>query len=145
MFRSIRRHEVVCIHIHTKWYADIPIHSLPLPEEYQQPDHVVRCMNYPNSDKVNNFDPYNSNLDGTTFQITEIGTQLSDEDANAVSEFINANVNETINSPDTKKSYYSQLQPNFVETINWVTNQQDVHELKGMFDKFISYVKSRYQ
>ena len=74
VFRSIWRHEVVGIHIHTKWHTDIPIHTLPLPEEHQQPDHIVRCMNYPDSDKVNDFDPYNSNLDGTITQITEIGT-----------------------------------------------------------------------
>ena len=85
---------------------------MPVPEEYQQSDHVVRCMNYPDSDKVN---------------------------------VIDANVNETINSPDPTKSYYSQLQPNFVEDVNWVTNQQDVDELKCLFDKFISDVKSRYQ
>ena len=72
-------------------------------------------MNYPDSDKVMDFDPYNSNLDGSTSQITDIGTQLSDEDKVAVTDFINANVNETVNSNDTKKSYYSQLQPNFVE------------------------------
>ena len=145
VFWSIQRHEVVGIHINEKWYADIPILTLPLLEEYQQQDHVVRCMNYPDSDKVNDFDPYNSNLDGTTSQITEIGTQLSDEDDDAIIELINANINETINSPDNRKSYYSQLQPNFVEAVNWVTNQQDVDELKDMFDKFISDVKSRYQ
>ena len=37
------------------------------------------------------------------------------------------------------------LIPTFVEAINCVTNQQDVDELKDMFDKFISDVKSRYQ
>ena len=114
----------------------MPIHTSPLPEEYQQSDHIVKCMNDPDSDKVTDFDPYNSNLNGTTSQITEIGTQLSDEDDNAISEFINSNVNETINSDFTKKSYYSQLQPNFVEAVNWITNQQDADKLKGLFDKF---------
>ena len=61
-------------------------------------------MNSPDSDKVNDFYPYNSNLDGTTSQITEIGTQLLDDD-DTVSDFINANVNETINSGQTKKLY----------------------------------------
>ena len=102
-------------------------------------------MNYSDSDKVMDFDPYNSNLDGSTSQITEIGTQLSDEDDDAVTDFINANVNETVNSNGTKKSYYSQLQPNFVEAVNWVTNQQDADELKCLLDKFISDVKSKYQ
>ena len=145
VFRSIRKHEVVGIHIEQNWYADIPIHTTPLPEEYQQPDHIVKCMNYPDSDKVTDFDPYNSNLDGTTSQVTEIGTQLSDEDDDAITEFINANVTETINSNVSMKSYYSQLQPNFVEAVNWVTNQQDADQLKQLFDKFISDVKSKYK
>ena len=102
-------------------------------------------MNYPDSDKVADFDPYNSNLDGTTSQVTEIGTQLSDEDDDAITEFINANVTETINSNVSKKSYYSQLQPNFAEAVNWVTNQQDVDQLKHLLDKFISDIKSKYQ
>ena len=146
VFRSIRKHGVVGIHIDKNWYADMPIHNSPLPEEYQQPDHIVKCMNYPDSDKVTDFDPYHSNLDGTTSQVTEIGTQLSDDDDDdAVTKFINANADETIKSHDTKKLYYSQLQPNFVGAVNWVTNQQDADTIKGLFDKFISDVKSKYQ
>ena len=102
VFRSIRRHEIVGIHIQKKWYVDVPIHESPIPYEYQQADHVVKCMNYPDSDRIMDFDPYNSNLDGTTSQITEIGTQLSDEDDDAVGQFINENVNEAIDSNDKK-------------------------------------------
>ena len=124
---------------------NIPIRKSPLPEEYQQLDHVVRCMNYPDLDKVTDFDPYNSNLDGTTSQITDIGTQLSDEDDDAVSEFINTNVDESINLGETQKTFYSQIQPNFVEAINWVTNQDDADKLRLLLDEFVSDVKAKYQ
>ena len=145
VFRSIRKHEVVGIHVEKNWYQNVPINNLPLPEEYQQQNHIVKCMNYPDSDKVLDFDPYNSNFDGTTSQITEIGTELSDEDDNAVSDFINAHVKETMNCNDTNKSYYSQIKPYFVEAVNWVTNQQDTDDLKSLLEKFVSNVKSNYQ
>ena len=44
-----------------------------------------------------------------------------------------------------KKSYYSQLQPNFVEAVNWVTNQGHADKLRCLLEKFISDVKSEYQ
>ena len=44
-----------------------------------------------------------------------------------------------------KKSFYSQLHPNFKEAVNWINNQQEVDEFSKMLDKFISDIKVKYQ
>ena len=54
-------------------------------------------------------------------------------------------MDETINLGETKKTFYSQIQPNFVEAVNWVTNQEDADELRCLLDKFVSDVKAKYQ
>ena len=46
---------------------------------------------------------------------------------------------------DTDKSYYSQLKPNFTETVNWITCQSEVDELKKIMDKFVSKIKRKYK
>ena len=67
------------IHVNQSWYSDIPIHDSLLPEKYQQLEHVIKCVNYTDSNQVSDFDPYNSNFDGTMSQITTVGTQMSDD------------------------------------------------------------------
>lgn len=133
------------IHVDKNCYHDIPIHDTILPEEYQELEHVVKCVNYPDSNKVSDFDPYNSNFDGTTSQITEVGTQMSDEDDNNVLSFIQENVQNDITDINESKTFYSQVKPNFMEAVNWITNQDEVTELKHLLDKFVSDIKSTYQ
>ena len=70
-FQSIR-HEVVGIHIDQGWYNQIPIHDSTLPDDYQQLEHVVKCVNYPDSDQVYDFDPYILNLDDTVSQLQKL-------------------------------------------------------------------------
>ena len=74
VFQSLRKHEVVGIHVQKNWYSNIPIDKQPLPPEYVELEHVVKCFNYPNSNEVDDFDPFLSTLDSTLSQVTEIGT-----------------------------------------------------------------------
>ena len=54
-------------------------------------------------------------------------------------------MDETINLGETKKTLYSQIKPNFVEVINWVTNQEDADKLRCLLDEFVSGVKAKYR
>ena len=80
-------------------YQTQTIHEGPLPDEYIEEPHVVQCMNYPSSNRVPDFDPFNSNFDGTMSQLTDINTQISedeDEEEDDVFAFINDNIKTTI-------------------------------------------------
>lgn len=59
-------------------YINQNIHDGHIPEEYNLLHHVIQCTNYPDSNKVSDFDPFNSNLDETMSQVTDINTQLLD-------------------------------------------------------------------
>ena len=48
----------------------------------------------------------------------EIGTQMPDEDDDAVLDILTENVNNNVNSNYNNKSYYSQLKPKFIEAVN---------------------------
>ena len=65
VFQSLRKHEVVGIHIKMEWYKRNPIVESPLPSEYLEQEHVIKCANYPNSNEVDDFDPFLSTLDST--------------------------------------------------------------------------------
>ena len=140
-FQSLRKHEVVGIHVKIEWYKQIPIVESPLPLEYLEQEHVIRCANYPDSNEVNDFDPFLSTLDSTLSQVTEIGTEMEDENDNAVLQFVSDNVTATITQTNKENSFFSQLKPNFSEAVNWITSQDDVDRMKRMFDNFISEMK----
>ena len=112
-----------------------------MPPEYVELEHVVKCFNYPNSNKVDDFDPFLSTLDSTLSQVTEIGTQMEEENDDAVLEFVSQNVTATVTQQNTDNSFYSQLKPNFSEAVNWITSQEDVEKLKSLFDRFVSEMK----
>ena len=61
-------------------YQTQTIHEGPLLDEYIEELHVVQCMNYPNSNRVPDFDSFNSNFDGTMSQLTDINTQISEDE-----------------------------------------------------------------
>ena len=82
VFPTLQKHEIVGIHINNKCYEDVPIREQPIPSDYVQHEHVVKCTKYPDSNEVNDFDPFSSNFDGTLSQVTHIGTQMSSDDDN---------------------------------------------------------------
>ena len=67
-------------------------------------------MNYPNANRVPNFNPFNSNFDGTTSQLTDINTQISEDEGkeeDGVFAFVADNIKSTIENDDKNISYYS--------------------------------------
>ena len=64
VFRTLRKHEKVGIHINKSDYKDVPI-EMNLPAYYSQQTYVVQCTNYPDSCDVSDFNPFNSNMDST--------------------------------------------------------------------------------
>lgn len=82
---------------------------------------------------TNPWTTYSSNFDGTLSQVTHIGTQMSSEDEDSVWQFVKDNSNGEQGNENVK-SYYSQLKPNFTETVNCITLQSDVGKLKKMMD-----------
>ena len=141
VFQSLRKHEFVGIHVKNDWYTNIQIEGLSLPPEYEEMEYVVKCFNYPNSNNLDDFEPFLSTLDSTLSQVTEIGTQMEEENDDAVLEFVSQNVTATVTQQNKDNSFYSQLKPNFSEAVNWITSQEDVEKLKGLFDKFVSNMK----
>ena len=55
-------------------------------------------MNYPDSDKVPDFAPFNCNFDGVLSQVVEIGTRIPSEDdeEDMVLQFVSKNINSAI-------------------------------------------------
>ena len=147
VFRLVRKKEVIGIHVNISTYGHIRIHDGPIPDDYIKAEHVVKCMNYPNSNEVPDFDPFNSNFDGTLSQVTEIGTQMSseDEDEGIVLQIVSENINTEVPNKNNRKSYYSQLKPNFNETVNWITCQEEVDNFKKTMDEFVSKIKMKYK
>ena len=146
VFRLLRKKEQVGIHINEAIFMDVQIHNNPIPEDFLQQEHVVRCTNYPDSDQVPDFDPFNSNFDGTLSQITNIGTQMcsDEEDEDVVLQFVSDNINASIESNQNSKSYYSQLKPNFNEAVNWITCQEEVDQFKKVMDEFVCTIKTKH-
>ena len=142
MFQSLRKHEVVGIHIKKEWYGHILLTESPLLSDYLDKGHFIQCANYPDSSEVHDFDPFLSTLDSTLSQVTEIGTELEEENDNAVLQFVSDNVTATITQNNYENSFFSQLKPNFSEAIIWITSQDDVERLKRLFDNFISEMKN---
>ena len=87
------------------------------------------------------FDPFLSTLDSTLSQVTEIGTQMEEENDGAVLDFVSENNNATMTQNNADNSFYSKPKPNFSEAANWITSQEDVEKLKRLFDSFISDMK----
>ena len=147
VFKSLRRNETVGIHVKVSDYINQSIHDGPIPDEYSLLPHVVRCTNYPDSNKVSDFDPFNSNLDGTMSQLTDINTELSDEenqDDGDVFAFVASNIQQTIKNDAKTKSFYAQLKPNFSEAVNWISTQDEVEEFAKLMDSFVSSIKQKY-
>ena len=146
VFRTLRQNEVVGIHVKPSMYHSQIIHEGILPDEFMEEPHVVQCMNYPDSNQVSDFDPFNSNLDGTMSQITDINTQLSDNDDDEeddVFAFVAENIRKGIENDKKTKSYYSQLKPNFTEAVHWITCQEEVDDFAKIIDSFVSTIKRK--
>ena len=80
VFQKLRQNEVFGIHVTHSMHQSQTIHEGALPDEYSEEPHVVQCMNHLNSNRVPDFDPFNSNLDGTISQLTNINTQISEDE-----------------------------------------------------------------
>ena len=145
IFQTLRRHELVGIHVRSSDFSHIPIQNDPIPQEYNKFPHIVKCGNYPDSDQMEDFDPFHSNLDSTMSQITDINMQITSKDDNDVFDFVSDNVSASSDTQKNSKSYYSQLHPNFKEAVNWILNQAEVDQFSTMIDKFISDIKLKYQ
>ena len=91
----------------------------------------MKCTNYPDSKEVNDFDPFSSNVDGTLSEVTRIGTQMSTgkDNDDIVLQFVKGNSNADLDN-SKEKPYYSQQKPNFTKTVNWISTQDEVDELK---------------
>ena len=114
----------------------------PLPSDYLDKEHVIKCANYPDSSEVDDLNTFLSTLDSTLSQVIEIGIELEEENYNAVLQFVSDNVTATITQNNYENSFFSQLKPNFSEAVNWITSQDDVERLKRLFDNFISEMKN---
>ena len=147
VFKTLRKKETVGIHVKVSDYWNNPTHDGPIPEEYEMLPHVVRCTNYPDSKKVSDFDPFDSNFDGTMSQVTDINTQLTDgendNDTNVFA-FVTKNIRQTIKNDAETKSFYAQLKPNFMEAVNWINTQAEVEEFAKLMDNFVSLIKVKY-
>ena len=79
-------------------------------------------------------------------QVTDINTQLSDEDnenEDDVFAFVTENVNQSIHADKKNKSFYSQLKPNFSEAVNWINTQEEADQLAKILDSFVSHIKHK--
>ena len=92
---------MIGIHVKKEWYNNITITEYPLPPEYLEMEQVIKCANYPNSNEVDDFDPFLSTLDSTLSQVTEIGTEMDAENDNMVLQFVSDNVTATISQNNT--------------------------------------------
>ena len=101
VFHLLRKHEVVGIHVKKEWYNNTTTTKSPLPPEYLETEHVVKCTNYPNSNEVDDFDPFLSTLDSTLSQVTKIGTEMDEHNDNAILQFLSNNVTATISQNNT--------------------------------------------
>ena len=147
VFKALRKNEIFGIHVKVSDYINQSIHDGPIPDDYSLLPHVVRCMNYPDSNLVSDFDLFNSNLDGTMSQLTDINTQLSEDenqDEEDVFAFVANNIQQTIKNDAKTKSYYAQLKPNFSEAVNWITTQEEVEKFAKLMDNFVSTIKQKY-
>ena len=136
------------IHIKATAYHNHNIHQGPIPENYKELPHVVQCINYPDSNQVSDFDPFNSNLDGTMSQVTDINTQYSEyenDNENDIFAYVADNVRTSIVNEQKTKSFYAQLKPNFTEAVNWITDQEEVDQFAKMLDSFVSDIKKKHQ
>ena len=81
-------------------------------------EHAFKCVNNPNSNEVEDFNPFLFILDSTMSQVTEIGTQMEEENDDAMVEFVSNNTTATVTQNNTENSFYFQLKPNFSEAFN---------------------------
>ena len=80
-------------------------------------------------------------------QVTEINTQLSDEDDpndGNVFAIVTENIQQSIKNDAKTKSFFAQLKPNFTEAVNWINNQEEVEEFAKLMDNFVSSIKQKY-
>ena len=136
---------MVGIHVKSSDFRHIPINDSPIPDAYNEVTHIVKCRNYPNSDEMEDFDPFHSNLDSTMSQITDINTQLPSDEEDNIFDFVSDNVSVSSTHEKNTKSYYSQLHPNFKEAVNWISSQEDVDQFAEVIDRFVSDIKLKYQ
>ena len=133
------------IHVQATDFTHVPIHDHPpIPQEYNEFPHIIKRGNYPNSDEMEDFDRFHSNLDATLSQITDINTHFSSDDEDDIFDFVSDNVSVSSISSKKNKIFYSQLYPNFKDAVNWINNQEE-DEFSKMIDKFISDINVKYQ
>ncbi len=81
-------------------------------------------------------------------QVTDINTILEDdyENDNSIFAFVTDNIYIKVSEGNkTSKSFYSQLKPNFTETVNWITTQEEVDQFAKLMDNFLSGFKKKYK
>ena len=132
----LREKEKLGITISVEVFDDMETEIVPieqLPELFiEPPPHVVMCYNYPNSDKMHDFDPYALILDGSMTQLTESQVQLTSPDEEDLFMYVHQNLEESSNENHKTGSFYSQMLPSFREASNWVMAEEDVsiHSMK---------------
>ena len=94
------------IHVKATDFTHVPIHDHPIPQEYNEFPHIIKCGNYPNSDEMEDFDPFHASLDATLSQITGINTHFPSDDEDDIFVFVSDNV--SVSSNQTKKKVFTR-------------------------------------
>ena len=98
--------------------------------------------NYPDSNEVDDFDPFSSEMESTMSQVVNINTHMSSEDEEGIFSFINGDTDPMIKK---KQNFHFQLKPNFTEVVNLISTQQEVDEFSKLIDCFVSGIDKKYQ
>ena len=96
---------------------------------------------------MSDFDPFNSEMDATMSQVVDINTQMSSEDEDCIFLFVNDdldNSDPTLKKKKKKQNFQSQLKPNFIEAVHWISTQEEVDRLSRLMDSFVSKIKQKH-
>jgi len=149
IFHMLREKEKMGITIPVEVFDNLETEIVPieqLPELFKEPPpHVVMCYNYPNSDKMHDFDPFALILDGSMTQLTENEVQLTLPDEEDLFMYVNQNLEESSNENHKSGSFYSQMLPSFREASNWVMAEEDVSTFNEMISKFVGKMKTKHR
>ena len=124
---------------------DLPIHEGNIPDEFAENEHIVKCLNYPNSDDPSCSDFVHNNMD--IFGFVQICSQTQEEsDMDEIDGTINfPDLNSDINTQNLK-SAYAKCIPHFKEAMDWigsVGNTEDISKVCKFLNEITGEMKSR--
>ena len=89
MFLALWKHETVGIHVKESRFQQILVDENDLWPGYFHSPNVVRYNNYPDPNEMDDFDPFNSEMDATMSQVVDINTQMPSNDEDGIFSLIN--------------------------------------------------------